>query len=507
MLRLAEIFQDKMMLQREKNVPVWGTADAGAMVKVSIQEVSGETRADTSGSWHMLLPPLRASYKEIMEICSETEKVVLENVAVGEIWVAAGQSNIEFPMCHEKYFSEEKKNMSKALLRFFDVPEISYEGQKEAFDYSNVGIWREADKAELARFSAVGYYFQKELAASLDVPVGIVGCNWGGTNCCVWMSRESAEKYGKPWVEEYKEKWRKLEAEEYWEKQNSIKFNDTGNPAMDAFSCFMLPRTPGEKEIKVFMENDSEGIVSLQELSPKEIPGNLYEHMVKTIAPFAVKGVLWYQGEGEDKLGQPQLYEGMLKALIKDWRKLWKDEALPFLIVQLPAWESWFGLENHGLKTVRYCQQKAAEETEAVWLCTNSDQGEQYDIHPKEKKTVGQRLALLARGKIYGEKILCEAPRAENICMTGKNRLEISFSNADGGLEIKGDSLSAMHILSGEEELEFSAKTENNKLILEVELTDSQPIKLIYACDKWFQVNLYNQAHLPALPFEMQLER
>ena len=167
-----------------------------------------------------------------------------------------------------------------------------------------------------------------------------------------------------------------------------------------------------------------------------------YEHMVKGIAPFAVKGVLWYQGEGEDKLGEPQLYEGMLKALIKDWRNLWNESALPFLIVQLPAWERWFGLENHGLNIVRYCQEKAAEGLERVWLSGSSDLGERFDIHPKEKRIVGQRLALLARGKIYGEEILCEAPRAESIILhkrasgSEKGELVISFSNAEGGLEI-----------------------------------------------------------------------
>lgn len=513
MIWVAEIFQDKMMLQREKDVPVWGGADAGAEVCVRIQTASARVTADADGRWMAALPPLRASYGEEMEICAGKERIVLKDVAVGEIWIAAGQSNMEFPMCHEKNYQEEKKNMTQSLLRFYDVPEISYEGQREAFDYSNTGIWRQADENELERFSAVGYYFQKELAARLDVPAGIVGCNWGGTNCCAWMSREAVERTGKPWIEDYEKKWKELDEKQYWERQNHIRLNDTGNPAMDDFSNFMLPRTPNAEEIKDYMEKNAGEMEPPQALAPKDIPGSLYQHMVKAIAPFAVRGVLWYQGEGEDKLGKPQLYGGMLRALIEDWRNLWKEDALPFLIVQLPAWESWFGLENHGLNIVRQCQEKTAEELEKVWISASSDLGERLDIHPKEKKTAGQRLALLARGKVYGEKILCEAPKAERIQLekraegSDKSELTVFFSNAEGGLEIKGERLNAMRVFCAEKELEFSARVEDDKLILEGNFFDRFPIRLAFAQEKWFQVNLYNNAQLPALPFEIQLEK
>lgn len=513
MLWMAEIFQDKMMLQREKEVPVWGMAEAGTEICIRIQKASARTKAGADGKWKAVLPPLKASYGEEMEICAGGEKIVLKDVAVGEIWIAAGQSNMEFPMCHEKNFKMEKENMTQSLLRFYDVPEICYEGQREAFDYTNVGRWREADEKELKYFSAVGYYFQKELAARLNVPAGIVGCNWGGTNCCAWMSREAVEETGKPWMEDYEKKWADLDEKKYRERQNHIKLNDTGNPAMDDFSNFMLPRTPDAEEIKEYLTQNAGDMEPPQALAPKEIPGSLYEHMVRTIAPFAVKGVLWYQGEGEDKLGEPQLYEGMLKAMIKDWRSLWMEDTLPFLIVQLPAWESWFGLENHGLNIVRHCQEKTAEEVEGVWLSSSSDLGERYDIHPKEKRTIGQRLALLARGEVYGEKILCEAPGAESVCLqkcaagSEKGELTVSFSNAEGGLEIKGERLNAMHVFCGEKELDFSARTEDSRLILEADFSDGFPVRLAFAQEKWFQVNLYNKALLPAMPFEMQLEK
>ncbi len=513
MLCLAEIFQDKMMLQREKKVSVWGRAEAGKEVRVRIQKASAQARADADGKWKVVIPPLEASYSEEMEICAGKERIVLRDVAVGEIWIGAGQSNMEFPMLHERNFQEEKKNVPQLLLRFYDVPEISYEGQREAFDYTNIGIWREAGEKELAYFSAVGYYFQKELANVLKVPTGIVGCNWGGTNCCAWMSREAVERTGKLWIDDYEKKWLELDEKQYWEQQNHIRLNDTGNPAMDDFSNFMLPQTPEADEIKDYMEKNAQNMELPQALSPKDIPGSLYEHMVKGIAPFAVKGVLWYQGEGEDKLGEPQLYEGMLKALIKDWRNLWNESALPFLIIQLPAWERWFGLENHGLNIVRYCQEKAAEGLERVWLSGSSDLGERFDIHPKEKRIVGQRLALLARGKIYGEEILCEAPRAESIILhkrasgSEKGELEISFSNAEGGLEIKGERLNAMRVFCAEKEPEFSARVEGNRLILAGDFPEGIPIRLAFAQDKWFQVNLYNKAQLPALPFEIQLEK
>ena len=229
MLRIAEIFQDGMMLQREKKVIVWGKSKENAIIEVAIQKQVKKTVADRNGNWKIWLDPLKTSYCEEMRIITKEKSILIKNIMVGEIWVAAGQSNIEFPMLHEKNYATEKKNINKNL-RFYDVPEVAFEGQKDEFDYSNVGTWREADETQLEYFSAVGYYFQKELEKALKVPVGVIGCNWGGTSCCAWMSEESVKKTGEPWIEFCENAFQKYDISEYWKTMKTHPANDRGNP-------------------------------------------------------------------------------------------------------------------------------------------------------------------------------------------------------------------------------------------------------------------------------------
>lgn len=137
-----------------------------------------------------------------MTVKSGEETIIVEDAAVGEVWIAGGQSNMEFPLRHEKHSAEEL-NQVNPNLRFYDVPEKFYEEQDRDFDYSNVGFWRKAEGDSLTYFSAVGYYFQKELAEKLNIPVGIVGCNWGGTRSCAWMREETVQKKGTLWMDEW----------------------------------------------------------------------------------------------------------------------------------------------------------------------------------------------------------------------------------------------------------------------------------------------------------------
>ena len=189
MLKTAAIFQDYMILQREKPIYVWGEGTPGMEVTARIQGKKGTAVVDDTGRWKVEIPALEASEKEELLITSAEESLTYNEVAVGEVWVAGGQSNMEFWMRYEKHREEEFKNCPHRNLRFFDVPEICYEGQEEEFDYSRQGIWREAvSQEELEYFSAVGYYFQKEIQKELGVPVGVIGCNWGGTITRAWMN-------------------------------------------------------------------------------------------------------------------------------------------------------------------------------------------------------------------------------------------------------------------------------------------------------------------------------
>ena len=226
MLQTAKIFQDGMILQRGKRICVWGQSEPETTVTVEIQGQKESTIAKETGEWSVWISKLKASEDEVMHISTETEHLQYKDVAVGEVWVAGGQSNMEFWMRYEKHKEEAMKEMPKNRLRFYDVPEISYDGQIEEFDYSRQAIWRKATNEDLEYFSAVGYYFQKELESELDVPVAIIGCNWGGTVACAWMNPETVKKVGPAWIENYKERTATLDMEEYWKEQhgNSMKY-------------------------------------------------------------------------------------------------------------------------------------------------------------------------------------------------------------------------------------------------------------------------------------------
>ena len=504
-MKLATIFQSGMVLQREKPAAVWGTADPGACVHVTVQGKSAEAIADADGSWCLYIEPLCASENETMTVSAGNEEIVLEDIAVGEVWLAGGQSNMEFHMRYEKHLSEVKPVCSNANIRFFDVPEVAYDGQLEDFDYSRMGFWRKATPEDIEYFTAVGYYFAHALEADLNVPVGIVGCNWGGTVTASWMEPATIESVSKPWMDHYREFYDSTDMDDYWKRQraNSM-INDRGNLFADPFSEFIMPATRSPEEIAEFFESMGIGVGDLTaEIIPSLLPGSLYEHMLMTIIPYTVRGVLWYQGESDEEMGHADQYGAMLTGLISDWRKALEDATLPFLVVQLPGWERWLGSVNNDYMTVREYQQQVADTADNVWLCSISDVGEQFDIHPKNKLPVGERLALLARGHVYGEDILCDAPRGVAAAREG-NEIRITFTGAEGGLEIRGDELAAMEVICDGKPAGFTSSVEGETLVLTLAEEYSGPAEVRFAKTKWYLVNLYNKAGIPAVPFTVQ---
>lgn len=517
MIELAKIFSDGMILQREKAAAVWGRADAGAEVAVSVQGQQGKTTAGQDGAWKVLLPPLHASTGEVMIVESQGETITVQDVAVGEVWIAGGQSNMEFPLCYEKNREQELGNGNRNL-RFYDVPEKFYEEQDVDFDYSNVGIWRKAEGESLTYFSAAGYYFQKELEAELSVPVGIVGCNWGGTKSCAWMDEKTVERVGAPWAEEWRKVTAGMDMDRFWTEQRKNPQSNAGNPARDPFSAFILPTTPTLREIAAFLRSTAKAAgmpvddnadieeqmaASQPGVDARTKPGILFEHMVKKIAPYTARGVIWYQGESDDEVeGLQRLYADMMEGLIGDWRRIWEDENLPFIQVQLPGWASWMLFGNNDFVTIRRCQEDVAKRVPHVYLASISDVGEERDIHPKDKKTVGHRLALLARHYVYGEELLCEAPRPEKAERDGR-KIVITFQYAGSGLRVAGESIQALRVTADGEALGFTAKAAGRSLVLELDTETKGEVCVEFAQDKWYQVNLFNEAGIPAIPFRV----
>lgn len=342
------------------------------------------------------------------------------------------------------------------------------------------------------------------------MPVAIIGCNWGGTVACAWMNPETVKKVGPAWIENYKERTATLDMEEYWKEQHGNPMNNRGNMFADAFTEFVLPITRSAADAQAFFaQMGGEGSFSedisryLSMIMPQSMPGSLYEHMVKTIAPYGISGFLWYQGEGDDDTpGMNVFYKDMLSGLISDWRTLWRDDTLPFMVVQLPGFEKWMDNDRKNeYPIIRQCQQDTADTVANVHLCSISDAGEQIDIHPKNKKVVGERLALLARKYAYGEDILADAPRMESVTRK-KNIVTITWNNAGDGIVVKGNKVEGLHVFAGEEENAYTFTVAENKLVLQMEQVEDEPLEVKFARTSWYQVNLYNSAGIPAIPFE-----
>ena len=502
-LKPAKIFCDRMILQRRKPIRVWGTCEDGEKIVVRLQEVERETTG-VQGKWSVELPPMEACEQTEMEIISKQEHIVIHEVAIGEVWIAAGQSNMEF---HLRYDAERKSAKENKRIRMFDYPEVSYEEQLSERDYSDFGYWRECTQENLDYFTAVGYYFAMQLEKKYHVPIGIVGCNWGGTPACAWMDPEYLKgTEGEAWLQEYEESVKKLDLEKYEKEFAADPANYRGKPFENSFQEKMMFGMSEEEFATMFQSFIKEGMeMPVPVIGPRseKRPGGLYETMVKKIAPYTARGVLWYQGETDDT--HADIYDVVLERLITCWRTLWKEQ-LPFLIVQLAPFEYWSEEGRTLFPIIREKQEHVSEVVSDVWMASIMDVGMKKDIHPKQKRPVGERLALLAEGHVYEEEILCDPPACILAQKNGK-KVILTFSNAGEGLYIKGDFLQEMELFIDEKKKnDYKVSIKKNQLELDMpEIEKEKKIEIRFAKKDYCEVNLFNSIGLPVKPFEQEI--
>lgn len=529
-LALADIFSNGMVLQREKPAHVWGTAEPQAEVRVSVQGQDVATKADAEGAWACTLEPLAASEREVLVVESGGDRIEVGDVAVGEVFIAGGQSNMEFWMRYERHLAEALEGCENPRVRFVDMPKVSYPGQLDDFDYSRTRVWLKAAPDTLERFSAVGYYFARELEAALDVPVGIVGCNYGGTKSLAWMAPEHARETQPSQVAAFEAKLQGLPYETLLANGRLNPSNDKGYATWPAWNEFFLPRTPTEDEIRAFMEGEAakeSGPADVGGLTiavgakeggagdvagdvaqhpgikapTKEAPGALFTYMTLPLAPYAARGVLWYQGESDDEdAGAQAAHKAALKAIVADWRAAFADDELPFFVVQIPGFGSWLGFGAQDYPTIRRCQQEVADEDDRVWLCSIGDAGDEWDIHPKDKTACGHRLALLAERHLFGMDLLADAPVLTGVTREGAT-ITLRFGNAGEGLRVVGDALAWLDVLADGAEAAYAAEARGDELRVVLDDADATDVELRFAQTGWYCINLVNSAGIPALPF------
>lgn len=500
MIRFATIFQDGMTLQREMPIVLFGQSTLVQSLTVWLNDKQLVQAEIPAGAFRVQLPPQPAAENTVLKICaSQDGEIRFERVDIGEVWIAAGQSNMEFAMERDADAAPVIANAQDEHLRFYDVAKWAFEGEQEEGlkDSSNWERWMAWEPESARYFSAVAAWCALELRQELGVPVAIVGCNWGGTSASAWLERSLLEQDPdlKIYCTAYEEGLKTLDFARY-EEERKRKQAFTSDPAMKAKIDEYIKRAAQMGMLDQMRR-------ALDTIGPKSEnrPGALHETMVEKICGFSCRGVLWYQGESDDR--RPLLYQKLFTAVIESWRKEWQ-QALPFLFVQLAPFGRWGSNTGKEFPVVRAQQQAVAQSVPECWMVSIMDAGDELDIHPAHKRPVGHRLAVMALGKIYGRQILCEAPAFAEAVLT-EGELKLRFEHTGTGLQIRGEQLQAAQLMVNGTEVSFKVSVQADTLCLHSsELKPGAAVRFAFAWTGWCTVNLYNSAQLPASPFCLQ---
>jgi len=415
---LPTVIGSNMVLQRETAVPIWGWAEPGEKVTVAIAGQEHSVLADAEGKWMVRLDPLPAGGPVEMTIRGRNT-LRLENILLGEVWLCSGQSNMAIGVSWAQNAQEEIARADHPGIRLFTVkPAITRQPQQDCR-----GAWEVCSPETVAEFSAVAYYFGRDIHSALGVPVGLINSSVGGTCIEAWTRREVMQC--DPSYQERLDWWRRRveaydpeEAEaayqrrlETWRRQ-SAQAKAEGRKA---------PRRPRRKTDPAKDRNH---------------PSVLYNGMIAPLIPYAIRGVIWYQGESNTD--RAYLYRKWFPNMIADWRGLWGQGDFPFLYVQLAN----FGAPPRPSYQSKWAELREAQRLSlsvpATAMAVTIDIGDPLDIHPRNKQDVGRRLALAARKLAYGEDLVYSGPIYRGMRVEG-GKIRIYFTHADGGLVSRDD--------------------------------------------------------------------
>lgn len=497
MLKFPNIITDRMVLQRQRYVQLWGEGKGKVFA-----EIAGISSCAWSydGKWKLVLPPLPVGGPYTLTVSDEDETVTFTDVLVGDVFLAGGQSNMEHPLfCAEGGF-EAAENAANDRIRLFDVPHPKTEnGDDFRFCYASTDPtpWQYCTEQTALMFSAIGYWFAEKLQRAENIPIGIIHCSYGGTNIEAWLPRErlfstpGAELVRKNHIEwlagldiaEHKKVW------DDWVSERARR-----GKQVDA--------------IKVAREEGNLRVVTGAFIDQSDIPepvggpfhccwaGVLYDQMLKPLAPYTIKAVLWYQGENNAVRGAG-CYSAMMESLVKNWRWEFNDENLPFFTVQLAPYASEY---EDGWCEMLQQQLDAAKRIPGVYMITTSDLGEKDNIHPLKKEKFAHRLFLAAENVLYGKAVEYCGPIAEKAVRNG-DTVTVTFTHAER-LACEGEISELFVIDRNGREVPARAMIDGSRLIIKA--SDAVTVKMGFK--PYHEINLYNQDGLIASPFCLPVE-
>lgn len=437
-LEMPGIFQQHMVLQREMRIPVWGWAKANAKVHVFLNGKSVTTIADNTGEWKTFLPKMKAGGPYKITVTSAEETIIIDDVLIGQVWLTSGQSNMEMGVKAAANGTEEVAAANYPKIRlFFTGGSIDDEPQRK-LENSN---WWVCGSETVGYFSAIGYFFARQIHLAKNVPVGIINVSWSGTRIEGWIPRSGfqSDEQLQPMLEQIK--------------------------------------TP---------------------LNPN-MPTAIYNSRINPLVPFALRGVLWYQGESN--VMQANQYQRLLMALINGWRNIWGEGDFPFLIVQLPNYQTIREQPEESMwAELREAQSKATV-LPNTYIAVTTDIGDANNIHPENKQEVARRLSLIALAQCYGSKQAYSGPKYQSIKSQGAE-IVISYARAGGKLLVPGGAPLLGFAIAGPNGVFHWAKAVINNNTVSTSCPEVPiPCQIRYNWADNPVGNLTNETGLPAAPF------
>lgn len=504
---VAAVFSSNMVLQREKKIRIFGEGEDGQKVNVSLYlpmmpEICVETTVK-NGKWMAELPPQKAcDGAEVVVKAGEFEKK-MTNVAIGEVWLCGGQSNMEMELQNIKEGQNFLKDTSKPNVRFYYTQKKGFLNE-DFYRTEKMMVWKEFSEQDAACWSGVGYLFGKELSECLGVTVGLIGCNWGGTSASHWMSKESLLEdnsisiYWKEFEEKIvgksvEEQVAEFEAyEEYhkaWEAKSAEVYAVEPNISWDALQEKIGPcQWPGPLNVR----------------NPLR-PAGLYECMLMRVAPYTMRGVIFYQGESDDH--RPRTYATLFTRMMAQWRKDFCEPVLPFMFVQLPMHRYAGDPDYKHWCLIREAQMDVYKTIKGTGIAVAIDSGDFNDIHPKDKRPVAHRLVLQALGQVYGlaEEAEYMGPIYRDYVVNGKT-IELAFDYAQAGFTFEGEAPVGFEIAGEDKQfVPACACIDGEKIVVSAEQVE-KPCYVRYLWTNYGDVNLYGKNGVPVAPFRTSRE-
>jgi sialate O-acetylesterase len=471
---LPTLLSDHMVVQRGLPVHVWGMAAPHESVSVTFRGETKSGTADDDGRWSVFLSPGEAGGPYQLSV-KATNTIILNDVLVGDVWIASGQSNMEFPMTELVNAQAEIAAAQYPKIRLFVVKHRPADYPRE--DVESKG-WSACTPETVADSSAVAYFFARNVEQKLGVPIGLIETSWGGTPAESWTSL------------------RGLSADASLMPVFSARAKTL---ATEPTTVLRLQREESEFE-KTVEQAKAEG---------KPVPGPrwhpdfaawapaaLFNGMIAPLTPFAIRGAIWYQGEANTGPDRATLYARLFQTMIRDWRNSWGEGEFPFLFVQIANWNTaaedlWPDVRN---------AQRQALALKNTGMAVTIDIGDAVDIHPKNKQDVGLRLSLAARAIAYGEKVEWSGPLYRQVTQE-EHALRVSFDHA-GGLMTKGAEVTGFEVAGADGKYVAAEAKIDGASVVVSSAAVAAPVSVRYGWAANPNCNLFNKEGLPASPFQ-----